>query len=753
MAAAVAGLLAVVVVGVYARRAYLEALARRAAPVAVPVTVQQHSAEFKFSKVEQDRTLFTIRASQATQFKDQSRSLLQDVWITIYGREGLRNDNIHTRECSYDPKSGDVRCEGDVQIDIQGANPASGKPSDKSLQVQTKNLFFNRESGDASTPEAVAFNFPEGKGRAMGVNYSTHDSTVRLLHSVEVDFTPSDHTGGLPVTATGSSLELQHGTRTVVLHGPALVKQGDRELTAEEITIELDAEFRARTARASGHPAIRAGSAGGQFTVTADEFRAFLTPAGWLERIVADGRISGARQTPSGTDHFSTAHVEFSMQPQHNLVNDMTATGGVAVEAHQPGESHVLKTDSLRATFASSDRPDQQHIDAAETLSPATIETKTPEETTTLAAKKFNAQFSPAGRLEKLFGHSNVQVRREAGKAPPQLSTSAELVATFGATGEWATFDQTGDVHFHQADRQATAVRAHMVHATETISLDGSPVLIDSASRSTVGNITINQKSGEMRGTGGVVSTYFASGDSSGSVSIGSGPAHITSESLSGVTTSGHVSYLGHARLWQGESVLDADQIDIWRDEKKLQAMGHVNAVFPQAPGQFGPSPVQAPGQPSAKPREKASDSSQGPVLWKIHAPTLTYWNDQGKAHLEGGVSASSEQGQMDSRALDVFMAADSAQPGQPRGPNQVTRALAQGDVVVRQADRRGVAEQAEYTAADGKFVMSGGQPTIADAGSDTTTGRSLTFFVANDTILIDSQEGSRTLTKHRVEK
>jgi hypothetical protein len=28
-----------------------------------------------------------------------------------------------------------------------------------------------------------------------------------------------------------------------------------------------------------------------------------------------------------------------------------------------------------------------------------------------------------------------------------------------------------------------------------------------------------------------------------------------------------------------------------------------------------------------------------------------------------------------------------------------------------------------------------------------------LTFFVANDTILIDSQEGSRTLTKHRVEK
>jgi len=83
----------------------------------------------------------------------------------------------------------------------------------------------------------------------------------------------------------------------------------------------------------------------------------------------------------------------------------------------------------------------------------------------------------------------------------------------------------------------------------------------------------------------------------------------------------------------------------------------------------------------------------------------------------------------------------------------QLSRVLAQGSVIVRQGDRRGEADQAEYTAADGKFVLSGGHPTLINASSDTTTGRSLTFFVANDTILIDSQEGSRTLTKHRVEK
>ena len=57
-------------------------------------------------------------------------------------------------------------------------------------------------------------------------------------------------------------------------------------------------------------------------------------------------------------------------------------------------------------------------------------------------------------------------------------------------------------------------------------------------------------------------------------------------------------------------------------------------------------------------------------------------------------------------------------------------------------------------TAADGSYVLSGGDPMIIDAESNTTTqGHSLTFYVASDTILIGAQDGAKTLTKHRVEK
>jgi LPS export ABC transporter protein LptC len=763
-AAVAAGLVALTVAGVYARRAYRESQARRHAPKAVPVTVQQQSAEFKFSKVEQDTTIFTIRASQATQFKGEDRSVLQDVWITIYGREGNRNDNIHTRECSYGPSTGDIRCEGEVQIEIHGTSKEPDKPGARTLEVKTHDLTFNRESGEASTSEPVEFNFAEGHGRGVGVVYSTRDSQIRLQRAVEVDFSPGSGRQGVPIHATGSSFEVRRDRRVMVLHGPTWVKQADRELTAEQISIELDPEFHAHHVVADGHPTVHAVQAGGQFAMTGDRIEGFLTPAGGVERVLISGNVEGTRESAAGKDHASAARAEFTVQPERNLITALSATGGVTLDSNQGSDSRSLKTDSLLVKFGQARRADQQRVESAETMAPGIIETKGRDDSTTLKATKFVAHLDAAGRMDRLDGHSGVEVRRQIGTAAAQSITSSELAATFDAKGQWKTLDETGKVHFQQADRQATAAHARVDHRTDTITLDGSPVLSDAVSRTAVQKqVIIHQKSGDIAGTGGVVSTYLASARGASTVNMGSGPAHISADLLTGSTVSGHAVYSGHARLWQDQSLLNGDQIKVWRDEKKLEATGHVVAMFPQSagqPGLLGRNPAAAGGK---KPAPISATTTAGPVLWEVRAPILTYWSELGKAHLEGGVAASSAQGELVSRNLDVFLAPAGAKGGvQPGGDGsgltpamsrQLDHAIATGDVVVRQGDRRGTAEQAVYTSTDGKFVLSGGKPTIIDASGDTTTGHSLTFFVASDTILIDSQEGSRTLTKHRVEK
>jgi len=763
-AAWAAAAIVLVVAGVYAQRAIRAARVRKNAPPSIPESVQQQSAEFSYVGTDQGRALFTIRASHATQYKDQNRALLQDVWITIYGHDGSRNDNIHTRECNYEPSTGNVVCEGDVQIDLASATPASGKPGDKSLQVTTRNLSFNRETGDATTTAPVQFRFPQGEGRSDGMIYSSQKEIVHLTHNVQLDLAASDKSGGLPVTATGGSMEISRNDRMVELDAPANVRQGGRALSADKISIELDADFRARHAIARGHPQVTSDDPRGKSTATATQFDLFVNSDGWIERIVADGNLEGSRDAAGSADHFSATNVVLNMTPQHNFLRELTAAGNVKTNSRVGAESRSIETESLLATFGPGRSDGQQVIQTVSTLAPGTIETKSADETTTLRAKRFVAQFAPTGRLDILLGHGGATVTRKIGSAPPQIIKAAELAAKFSPDGEWQQLDETGDVHFQQADRQASADRANIVRSTELILLDGSPILTDSMSRTTATSVAINQKSGEIRASGGVLSTYFPSAQNS-AMSLGSGPGHISAVTLTGSTASGHVTYVGHARLWQGDSVLEANQIEIWRDEKKLQATGNVVANFPQA------SP---PAQPVAKSSlvtstRAISTAPSGPTLWQIRAPMLTYWGDTGKAHLESGVTADSQQGSMQSRTLDVFLtpaseparakpsSASAKAPPPPAGSategRQLDHALALGGVTVRQGDRRGTADQAEYTASDGKFVLSGGQPTIIDASSDTTTGHSLTFFVANDTILIDSQEGSRTLTKHRVEK
>lgn len=772
-------LLAVIVGGVFIYRQVRAHHEEGNTAMTVPSSVQQQSDVFAFSKVEQARTIFTVRAAHFTQYKDQNRAVLEDVWITIYGRDGSRNDNIHTRECSYEPLSGDVRCQGEVQIDLQSAKQAGQSPAKApasqipigALHVKTRDLKFNRETGFASTTEPVEFTFPQGTGSGKGMTYSSSDATVTVQQDVRFDLAASEKTGGQPISVTGSSLEVRRNDRTVVLNGPAIVRQGQRELTADKMTIWLDQTFHADHAAAEGHPAIRVADSRGTMDVTADKFEASLNAQGWIQNIVADGNVAGTRNSANGADHFAAARVVVAMQPEHNVLKDMTASGGVTGESQEGPDSRKLQTDALRVVFSpprkSREGPEKQRIESAETLAPATIESKTGADSTELRAKKFAATFSIDGRLAQLLGHSGVGVTSRTAGKPPQVTSAQELAATFGAKGDWDTLEETGNVQFQQADRRATASHARIDRAADIIAMDGSPVLSDSRSRTTVGSVQIHQKTGQMDASGGVISTYFPGGKG-GEVNLGTGTAHITAESLTGSTTSGHVTYQGHARLWQGDSVLQADKIEIWRDEKKLQASGHVVAAFPQT-GSFQVVPTNAPSTSAANqapgavnPNESSpvalKTRAQAPILWEIHAPLLTYWDTESKAQLEGGVTAESEQGSIESEKLDAFLskvqAATQSRPnGAAKPSTQLSRVIAQGNVVVRQGGLRATSERADYTAAEGKFVLSGGNPTIVDASGDTTTGHSLTFYLASDTILVDSDSSSRTLTKHRVEK
>ena len=147
-------------------------------PGKIGIEIKQTAKGFQFSKSDGKRTLFTIEASDLKQFKLDGRAELHNVSIVLYGRDSSRFDQIYGDDFSYDPKSGDVTAKGDVQIDLV-ANPAGLVSPDQStpkelknpIHLKTRDLVFNRETGNASTDAQVEFRTPQASGTAVGVKY------------------------------------------------------------------------------------------------------------------------------------------------------------------------------------------------------------------------------------------------------------------------------------------------------------------------------------------------------------------------------------------------------------------------------------------------------------------------------------------------------------------------------------------------------------------------------------------------------
>lgn len=778
-------LIVVLVTGMYARRAWQQAHERKKVPPALPVTVTQRSATFAFSKVEGDRTLFTVRASRATEFKEGNKNLLEDVWITVYGRTGARFDNLHTQQCDYLRDTSRVVCKGEVQIDLESAEEAKQPAAQRGIRVVTSNLSFDRQTGEARSAEPVAFRFPFGQGRAVGVNYSSNEAAVRLLGDVQMTLNQAAAgRGAEPIELSGGSLEYRREAHVLRLRGPVRVHEGGRELTAGLITLELSPSLRVRRLTAAEKPQVNSRESQGQLTMLADNITSNFAADGSIEHMIAEGNVHGTRRplgraagasagAPAGEDRFAADRLEMEFTPGNNQPKQLSASGNVKVEsklASAPGNGAVgrsaanrneaknegvsafsrrIETSSLRLYFSPRARGGAAELARGETLAPASAEVSSPLETTRLHGERLEAEYGPHNHLERITGHQGVKLERRLPGHPPQIMQSQEGTLEFGPHGDWTDAKQSGNVRFREGDRTARAGRARLVRAADTLTFTGGAAAGDAHSETAAPAIVLNQRSGEISAEGGVRTTYHKA-ELNGVTNLAPQPAHITAQRLAAGRDTGVALYSGRARLWQGDAVIEGDTLELRRGERLLLARGNVSALLPQGAAPVAATTVEG---AAARPKEGAASSaptSANRTLWLTRAGRLAYRSADGVALLEDHVHAESQVARVNSSALELFLSAAGAAAG---GAQQLTRALATGSVTVRQEDRRGTAEQAEYVVADGKFVLSGGNPTLYDAAEGTTTGRQLTFFLADDRILVESSEGTRTLTRHRIQK
>jgi lipopolysaccharide export system protein LptA len=785
--AAVALLLACLTAGVYLKRGWQRIIERKAAPPPAPVNVEKQSSGLTFSKMDGPRKIFTVEASKSTDFKDQNASLLEHVVVTIFGKFGDRHDTIHTQSCQYSKGSGGVTCNGDVQIDLESAADAARSAVDHATQpqivhVETRGVDFNQGTGAAKTDQPVTFTFPSGSGDAVGAEYNSQEGTLRLLQNVRLKLKPTakKSTEKKPpksgtaeeVLVTGSSLDFGRDARLLHVLGPAEAVSSDARLTAGEFTLELDVEFRARRLVAipgpnGKQPELTSQNGGDAMLIDADKMTALIAPEGWVTRVDGAGSVHGVRHGKEEEDeaHGDTGSLNF--WPQANRAKEMNLSGGVFLKTRMTknGDTRVLQTGALRMEFSEGKEGQPGKPTSAETLTAGSMEwtdaatqPNGPPTRTKLQADKLQLAFGEEGKPKQLDATGNVQTERALAGHQLQTATAQTGVAQLLATGGWSQMDLQGDVKLKEADRNAQADHATFLHSGQTATLSGHAVARDATTETHAPRIFFTGTSGDIRAEGGVRSTDFS--PNGNAVQLAQVPANITSDTMQGNSKTGRALYTGHARLWQGDSVLEAESIELLRETKVLNAAGKVRAVFPQTPAPVQPGASQAGTLQSGTQPSAASKT----VLWHVSSGTLTYNDLTSIAHLEKNVVVQSPDQKIRAPIMDLYFTRGTNTPASgsagnvnrtPSAPGaqQISRAVGTGGVIVDQAGRRATAERGEYTAADGKFVMTGGDPTLYDSTEGTTKGRQLTFYLADDTIIVDSENGSRTLTKHRVEK
>jgi lipopolysaccharide export system protein LptA len=764
-------------------------------PAKIGLDIQQTAEGFSVSKSVEGRTLFTVSASKAVQFKGGGHAELHNVKIVVYGKDSSRFDRITGDDFEYDPASGDVSAKGTVLIDLE-ANPEGMRHSDQTppeqtsdpIHLETNGLVFNKNTGDASASGKVVFQTPQASGSAMGIEYVAKTNTMKLLSAVVVRVSRPQ----------AASLNADHGViskqpRQIALTGVRLTHEGQRlqsdqatfflrdDNTVERVLAEgnVRSEFHGRALSKSSSETPNSKTPSAEAQARSDRAELFLAGVrNQLTTAVLSGNVQLSSQGPQlaeasagrvtlhfgGQQMLQTVHAEDGVRLTQKKGESAVAAGPFdSAQGRLAGTPVAPLSKSDEAQEVEMTAPvmdfivkDGRRLERTETSGPPQIAITQPgtNQKTVVTAAKFTAKFTEKNRLATLHGEPEAKIvsskisGNKVGGAPGQdrVSTSQMLDVTFRPEGGVRSITQTGRVAYVDGSQKAWAERGEYTTTDQMLVLGGSPRVVDNGMTTTAQTIRMSRSTGDAIAEGNVKSTYSdLKAQPEGGLFASSDPIHVASRSMTAHRSPAIAVYTGDARLWQNANVVEAPRLQFDRDHRSLLAQGLAQENLAQ--GSLA--------QPVSTVLVQVDKSGKATPV-RITSARLNYADAERRIVLSGGVTAKGSDATLTGQQMTVFLLPQGRTPQSsatagPGTAGQVERIVAEGRVVITQPTRHATGDRLVYTAAEDKFVLTGGPPSIFDAERGKITGDSLTFFRHDDRVLVEGRETSPTITKTQV--
>lgn len=711
-----------------------------------------------YSHTSSQKTVITIHADDFQELDGKDE--LTGVTLDIYNKVGNQYDHVKSAKAEFDVGGGTLYSDGEVEITLNV--PVGEQPTGRLMSIKSSGVRVESKTGKANTDRLATFQFDRGDGQAMGADYDPTTRELNMHHQVSLTWRGTD-SSTIPMKIETDELHYKERDGKVFL-GPwskltrdtLLLNGGPAIVTLQKGNLQL-----VETTQAKGSD-LRPGR---NLDYSANQLRLEFNDNNQIQRItgVDQAHVVSAGETSLTTITADRVVMDFDTAGTNSILKAAVSQGHSTMESKpvikpgvDPSDTRVLKSDTIFTNM----REGGQEIESVETQGPGAIEfvPNRPEQPHRwMNGDHIWMAYGPKNTIQS-FRSIAVTTRTEKAKvkdaqtAPaPELTWSKNLVATFQPnSSQIANLDQSGDFRYESGDRKAKAEHAVLDQPNNIINLTGGARMWDSTGSADADKIVMDQKSGDFTAEGNVTSTRLPDtkkDDSGGGGMLSEDePMHARARKMVSKDNNLVIRYEGNAVLWQGADRLEAETVEIDRDNNLLKAKGHVlSQLLDKTKDESGGKDGKTKADPKPKPATKASQR----VFTIVRAAELEYNDDTRLAKYSGG--ATLERPDMTVKALDIhaFLRNDS-------NDSSLDHALADGKVEIHKKatdrTRDATSEHAEYFVDEDKVILEGGQPRFVDSMRGTTRGEKLTWYSADDRLLVNGvpQEPVKSVLHHK---
>ena len=782
------------VVGGYIAAERRNLLRAPAKPAPIPKDLHSIANNWSWSQSSKDHAMVEAHARDFRQVKDSMRFQLGEVELKVFSKAGDTYNLIRSKQAEFDQEAERLYSEGEVTIVLHLPADSAPEPGKRYVEIQTSGLTYDNKTGVSSTDRPARFKFENGDGRSIGAVYDSSKRFLWLKKDPEIigagpqkgmriqageltyyeaeqkiDLRPWSkmERGGQGVEAGSATVYLQDGNlkRVEAQQGKGWDISPGREMRfhGNELTVNFTPQQTVGNASGAGGAEVISQSASGTTKAAGDRIDLeFTTPPGGAESELAQAFVRG-----------------------HGRVESLPA----ASAEHAPPESKIVTAEVIQVQM----RPGGQDLQTLTTHAAGRLDFLPNQPTQwkrSLTAERMTAQYLPGNHPESLRAVGKVLLRSdppasgvkpsaaaEAGAAagasaaqpPPRLTWSDDLAAFFEPeTGQMRELRQWNHFRYEEGARKAQAGEARFDVANDRVTFDTGARVWDDVSLTTANRLVLDQKLDHLHAEGNVTSTHqeaagnskppkgSAAGADSGSLFTPDKPVHATAQVMDSDHHNHLLHYRGSARLWQDGNSIQAQEIDLDREKKVIQARKSVINVLVE--DQDSDRPAGAAKAQSAalsnRPSNQNQDQVTGARMATVTSDSLVYTDDDRRAVYTGQVQMRRERMIIRAAELQAFLR---PQDQVEHGESRIEHAVAQGKVEIleaaadRRSPRKGSADHAEYFSGQEKVILRGGTPTLEQQGQGSTKGGELTYYIDDDRLQVNGQPGARSQTRKKI--